>query len=69
MPRPQRKSFADPDEVRTFKRGHIDVVLLDEIAIAALAGPGDVLVSGTTHELSTDRACRWSLAANSNSKA
>lgn len=51
MPRPQRKSFADPDEVRTFKRGHIDVVLLDEIAIAALAGPGDVLVSGTTHEL------------------
>ena len=34
MPRPQRKSFADPDEVRTFKRGHIDVVLLDEIAIA-----------------------------------
>ncbi len=34
MPRPQRKSFADPDEVRSFKRGHIDVVLLDEIAVA-----------------------------------
>lgn len=34
MPRLQRKSFAAADEVRTFSRGHIDVVLLDEIAMA-----------------------------------
>jgi class 3 adenylate cyclase len=34
MPRLQRKSFAVSDEVRTFSRGHIDVVLLDELAIA-----------------------------------
>jgi class 3 adenylate cyclase len=34
MPRLQHKSFAVADEVRTFPRGHIDVVLLDEIAIA-----------------------------------
>jgi class 3 adenylate cyclase len=33
MPRLQRKSFATPDEVRTFPSGHIDVVLLDDIAI------------------------------------
>jgi hypothetical protein len=29
----QRKSFATPDQVRTFPSGHIDVILLDEIAI------------------------------------
>lgn len=33
MPRLQRKSFATPDQVRTFPRGHIDVIRLDEIAI------------------------------------
>jgi class 3 adenylate cyclase len=34
MPRLQRKSFANADEVRTFQRGQIDVVRLDEIALA-----------------------------------
>ncbi|RIL02183.1 MAG: hypothetical protein DCC71_16745 [Proteobacteria bacterium] len=33
MPRLQRKSFASPDQVRSFPSGHIDVVRLDEIAI------------------------------------
>jgi len=33
VPRLQRKSFATPDQVRTFPRGHIDVIRLDEIAI------------------------------------
>jgi class 3 adenylate cyclase len=33
MPRLQRKSFATADEVRTFARGRVDIVLLDEIAI------------------------------------
>jgi hypothetical protein len=33
MPRLQRKSFATADEVRTFPSGHVDIILLDEIAI------------------------------------
>jgi class 3 adenylate cyclase len=33
MPRLQCKSFATPDEVRTFPRGRIEVIRLDEIAI------------------------------------
>jgi class 3 adenylate cyclase len=33
MPRLQRKSFASPDQVRTFSLGRIDVVNLDETAI------------------------------------
>lgn len=33
MPRLQRKSFATADEVRTFASGHVDIILLDEIAI------------------------------------
>jgi hypothetical protein len=33
MPRLQRKSFATADEVRSFPRGRVDIVLLDEIAI------------------------------------
>jgi class 3 adenylate cyclase len=37
MPRLQRKSFATPDEVRTFAHGHIDVIVLDEIAIGRFA--------------------------------
>jgi len=37
MPRLQRKSFATPDEVRTFPTGRIDVILLDEIAIGRFA--------------------------------
>jgi len=37
MPRLQRKSFATPDEVRTFARGHVDVIVLDEVAIGRLA--------------------------------
>jgi class 3 adenylate cyclase len=37
MPRLQRKSFATPDEVRTFPTGHVDIILLDEIAIGRFA--------------------------------
>jgi len=33
MPRLQRKSFATPDEVRTFPDGRMDIILLDEIAV------------------------------------
>lgn len=33
MPHLQRKSFANADEVRTFASGHVDIVLLDEIAL------------------------------------
>jgi class 3 adenylate cyclase len=33
MPRLQRKSFATPDEIRTFASGRVDVIQLDEIAI------------------------------------
>ena len=37
MPRLQRKSFATPDEVRTFAHGRMDVIVLDEIAIGRFA--------------------------------
>lgn len=37
MPRLQRKSFATPDQVRTFATGRIDIVQLDEIAIGRFA--------------------------------
>ncbi len=37
MPRLQRKSFATPDEVRTFPSGHVDIVLLDEITVGRFA--------------------------------
>ena len=37
MPRLQRKSFATPDEVRTFAHGRVDVIVLDEIAIGRFA--------------------------------
>jgi class 3 adenylate cyclase len=37
MPRLQRKSFATPDEVRTFAHGRLDVIVLDEIAIGRFA--------------------------------
>jgi class 3 adenylate cyclase len=33
MPRLQCKSFATPDEVRTFPSGHFDIVTLDDVAI------------------------------------
>ncbi len=33
MPRLQRKSFATPDQVRSFPSGHVDVITLDEIGI------------------------------------
>jgi class 3 adenylate cyclase len=33
VPRLQRKSFASPDQVRTFASGRMDIVTLDEIAI------------------------------------
>jgi class 3 adenylate cyclase len=33
VPRLQRKSFATADEVRSFPRGRVEIVLLDEIAI------------------------------------
>lgn len=33
MPRLQRKSFAHPDQVRSFSLGHIDVVNLDETTV------------------------------------
>ena len=33
MPRPQRKSFTTPDQVRKFTNGRCDVVTLDEMAI------------------------------------
>jgi class 3 adenylate cyclase len=33
MPRPQRKTFANPDQVREFLNGRMDVVNLDETAI------------------------------------
>src|SRR3954471_18199877 len=34
MPRLQRKSLASPDHVRPFTFGHVDVVNLDETAVA-----------------------------------
>ncbi|MFL5652292.1 MAG: adenylate/guanylate cyclase domain-containing protein [Chloroflexota bacterium] len=34
MPRLQRKSLASPDHVRPFRSGHVDVVNLDETAVA-----------------------------------
>jgi class 3 adenylate cyclase len=37
MPRLQRKSFATPDEVRTFAHGRVDVIVLDEIALGRFA--------------------------------
>jgi len=37
MPRLQRKSFATPDEVRTFAHGRVDVIVLDEISIGRFA--------------------------------
>jgi len=33
MPRLQRKSFENPDTVRTFPSGHMNVVTLDEVAV------------------------------------
>ena len=33
MPRLQRKSFENPDQVRTFATGHLNVVTLDEVAV------------------------------------
>lgn len=76
MPRLQRERFTTPDEVRPFEHGRIDVVHLDETAlarltcqitgggfvasfdgppraarVAALGGPGEILVSSTTHDL------------------
>jgi class 3 adenylate cyclase len=36
VPRLQRKSFATPDQVRTFVSGRMDVVTLDELAIGRL---------------------------------
>jgi hypothetical protein len=33
MPRLQRKSFANPDQIRRFSLGHIDVVNLDETTV------------------------------------
>jgi class 3 adenylate cyclase len=33
VPRLQRKSFATPDQVRTFATGRIDIVTLDELAV------------------------------------
>lgn len=32
MPRLQRKGFGSPDEVRRFPNGHVEIVMLDEIA-------------------------------------
>jgi class 3 adenylate cyclase len=41
MPRLQCKSFATPDQVRSFPSGRIDVIRLDEVAIARFAlNPG-----------------------------
>jgi class 3 adenylate cyclase len=41
VPRLQRKSFADPDQVRAFPNGRMDVVTLDELAIGRfLLQPG-----------------------------
>jgi hypothetical protein len=37
MPRLQCKSFATPDEVRTFPSGRVEIILLDEIAIGRFA--------------------------------
>lgn len=37
MPRLQRKSFTNPDEVRTFPTGRVDVVRLDETTIGRFA--------------------------------
>jgi class 3 adenylate cyclase len=36
MPRLQCKSFATPDEVRTFASGHVEIIQLDEIAIGRM---------------------------------
>ncbi|MCW5893088.1 MAG: hypothetical protein KIT14_21445 [bacterium] len=33
MPRPQRKSFAAPDEVRAFPSGRVEVARLDDVAV------------------------------------
>jgi class 3 adenylate cyclase len=37
MPRLQRKSFAAPDQVRSFARGRVEVILLDEVGIGRFA--------------------------------
>jgi class 3 adenylate cyclase len=37
VPRLQRKSFATPDQVRTFASGRVDVIYLDEIGIGRFA--------------------------------
>jgi class 3 adenylate cyclase len=37
MPRLQRKSFTAPDQVRTFARGRVEIILLDEIEIGGFA--------------------------------
>jgi class 3 adenylate cyclase len=37
MPRLQRKSFATPDQVRTFPSGRMDIVLLDDFAVGRFA--------------------------------
>lgn len=37
MPRLQRKSFASPDQVRTFPKGRVDVVRLDDVTIGRFA--------------------------------
>ena len=34
MPRLQRKGFGGPDEVRRFPNGHVEIVMLDEIAVS-----------------------------------
>ena len=36
MPRLQCKSFATPDEVRTFPSGQVEIILLDEIAVGRM---------------------------------
>src|SRR6185369_1927486 len=36
MPRLHRKSFATPDEVRSFSSGRIEIISLDEIAIGRM---------------------------------
>lgn len=41
MPRLQRKNFENPDEVRNFDLGHVDVVRLDELAVGQfILNPG-----------------------------
>lgn len=36
MPRLQCKSFATPDQVRTFPSGSVELILLDEIAVGRM---------------------------------